>query len=281
MNIAVPDLKSRLLARLQMFSGHNACSSANVPCDGQMFAYCALQRERIASVVSDTPIIGIVLRGQKEVWRADTAEVLTPGTVFAFPRGVPLDIVNVPDMRSGIYESLVLPITGLPPGIAPLAPARRAQGFAVTLTPDLVEAICHAATTIADRTHGEALRQHRIAEMLTLLAADPAGRHLLAGDLSERAAWIVAHDPAHPWSVDELAQKMGVGASTLRRGLTREGKPFRRLLTDVRMHAAQNALRQGASITEAAIAAGYVSRAHFNNAYRTYYGHPPRNDRGK
>lgn len=277
MNIAVPDLKSQLLARLRPFFTRNVSPGEHRHAC-QMFSYCALERERIASVVLEMPVIGIVLRGQKEVWRGDAAQILRPGTVFVFPRGVPLDVVNVPDAVTGIYESLLLTVDKRPAGLAPLKAPRRPQGFAVTLTPDLAEAVCHAATTIADPAHGEALCELRFAELLTLLASDPAGRLALTGDLSERAEWVIAQSPAHGWSVGELARELGVGASTLRRRLDEAGQPFRQLLAGVRMQAAREALRNGASMSEAAVTAGYASRSHFYRAYRAHHGHPPRRD---
>lgn len=277
MNIVTPDLKAQLLARLRPFVTPVATPGEHgLP--GRLFSYCALTRERLAAVTPEKPILGVVLRGAKEVWHGDRAEVLTPGTLFALPAGIPVDVVNIPDPRSGVYESLVLCITQRPAGIAPQPLSGRLPCFTVGLTPDLVEALAHAATDIADARRAEAVKDHRIAELLTLLADDPAGRLVLAADLPERAAWLLASDPSHPWTVAELARRLAVGASTLRRELDAAGRPFRSLLAEARMQAAQDALHAGASLTEAALAAGYASRSHFNRAYRSVHGRDPAED---
>ena len=70
-----------------------------------LFSYCALQRERLAAIKLPDPIIGIVLRGRKEVWLGDVSQSFLPGSVIVLPRNVPMDVLNIP-WGTGIYESL-------------------------------------------------------------------------------------------------------------------------------------------------------------------------------
>ncbi|MFD1795405.1 helix-turn-helix transcriptional regulator [Paracoccus aurantiacus] len=280
MNMLAPDLRKLLLQRLRPFFAP-ADRQGEYPHGCQMFSYCALDRERLKSVTPSDPVIGIVLRGAKEVWHAGRTQMLTAGTVFVFPGGVSLDIVNIPDDRTGIYESLLLPVPQLPPQIRPRALPRRIPDFAVALTPALIESLGHAATAIATTEHCDALAQLRLTELLLLLDCDPAGQMLAASDLVARARWQLAARPSHDWTVAEMADQLAIGASTLRRRLTAAGRPFRQLLAEVRMDAAEAALRTGASVTEAADAAGYASRSQFTRAYREAYGATPGAYRGQ
>ncbi|MCB2114799.1 MAG: helix-turn-helix domain-containing protein [Rhodobacteraceae bacterium] len=271
-----PDLlRHALLARLGRFDQRTAHGLHSVA--GQLFTYCALDRERIAAIRLDHPLIGIVLRGSKELWIGDRCEVQRPGDVFILPRQVSLDVVNIPEERSGYYESLIFEVADLPPATRPRI-ARGSAGdvtFGVPLSPDLVEAICHAATSIADAGVRAGVSTHRLGELFALLQDAPAARSLFERSLAETAAWHIAGAPSETWSVDRLARALGLGASTLRRRLAAEGTSFRRLLAEVRMAAAARALDGGASRLAAAEAAGYASRSHFARVFRERFGAAP------
>lgn len=272
-----PDLLRRaLLDRLGRFDRPAAHGLHSVA--GQLFTYCALSRERIAEIRPEHALLGIVLKGSKELWIGDRCEVQRPGDVFVLPRQVTLDVVNIPDARSGYYESLIFEMADLPPLTRPrLARSAAATGvtFRVPLSPDLVEALGHAASTIADAGVQAGVRTHRLAELLALLQAAPAARSLFERSLTETATWHIAAAPSEPWSVGRLARALGIGASTLRRRLGAEGTSFRALLAGVRMDAAARALGDGASSLAAAEAAGYASRSHFARVFRARYGANP------
>jgi AraC-type transcriptional regulator N-terminus len=165
-------LRQQLLARLR---GFLAPASSGVHNHARnLFSYCALERERLAAIKLTHPIIGIVLRGRKEVWLGDVSQTFLPGSVIVLPRNIPMDVVNIPG-DSGIYESLVLEVPMLPEGVAPLTLAERrsreetSRAFYVTLSDDLVEALSHAATMIRNEAMSEAVQALRLKEMLTLL----------------------------------------------------------------------------------------------------------------
>lgn len=271
MNQMAPDLRAELLTRLDHFVAPPGITGEH-RIAGRLFCYCALQRERLASVTPDKPLVGVVLRGTKEVWAGAFSEVLPAGTVFALPGGVPVDVVNIPDDR-GLYESLILSIDRLPADIQPLAAPHRIERVSLRLTPDLVEAVVHTSAAIG--SNHEAVGRARLTELLTLLAEDPAGRLVLSGNAAERARWLISAAPERDWRVEDLARALGMGASSLRRALTDLGQPFRALLADARMQVARRVLDQGATVTEAAGAAGYTSRSHFTRAFRRAFGTTP------
>jgi AraC-like DNA-binding protein len=171
-------------------------------------------------------------------------------------------------------------VASLPPAISQLPdlPPVPRKGFdiRVTLTADLVDALAHAATTLATSEHAAILGEHRLAEVLMLLRADPAARPLFDVPLADRIRWMVAADPTRRWTSGELARRLAVGASTLRRRLTEDGTPLRAVLAAARMGVAQDILSRGdTSVTAAAEAAGYSSRSHFTRRFRSVYGSTP------
>lgn len=246
----------------------------------QLFIYCCFDREKVKALELDCPMVGIVLHGQKEIWLGDRTQVFPAGSVFVLPGGVAMDAVNIPDETNGLYVALRLDVPDLPEGIPPLSTAERSQGgeagsFGVPLGEDLVEALCHAATAIADGAVGETIRRLRMAEVLALLRPLPEARALFRQSLSEEVAWLIAAAPSEPWSVAGLAAELGIGASTLRRRLSGEGASFRAILRRERLKAGQNALSSGASSIAAAEAAGYASRSHFSRRFRETFGTSP------
>jgi len=242
-----------------------------------LFSYCAMDRERLAAIRLPHPVLGVVLHGVKEVWLGDTVCELRPGTVFVMPGGRPLDVVNIPG-SAGIYESLLLHVPRVPDAVPPLTSTETAgnsEPFRVPLTPDLYQAIVHAAAAVADSASAEVLKTLRLTEVLTLLRPVPAARPLFRRDLAEDVAWLVGHAPDQNWSVDRVAADLGLGASTLRRRLAAEGHSFRVVVREARLKAARRLLDGGASSLAAAEAAGYASRSHFARRYRQAFGVSP------
>ncbi|TPM40919.1 AraC family transcriptional regulator [Mesorhizobium sp. B2-3-4] len=280
-NDAETELKSALVTRLRHLMAP-AGTNGRFFHGNQLFSYCSIDRERLKSVELPSPILGIMLRGQKEVWLGDVAYTFEPGTVFILPSKVPMDVVNVPASLSSPYESLLLEVASLPRGIAPdgAAPfetgADAGRRFQAPLSMDLVDALVHAATAIADSDTGERVKALRLSEVLTILRPCTAARPLFETSLAERVAWLVRSDPAGEWSVARIAASMALGASTLRRRLANEGCSFRHILRQERLQAGRDALLSGAPSCAAAEAAGYTSRSHFARRYRESFGTSPK-----
>jgi AraC-like DNA-binding protein len=79
----------------------------------------------------------------------------------------------------------------------------------------------------------------------------------------------------------ELARMVGMSPfhfSRIFRALT--GVPPHRYLLEARMQYARALLREGASVTQAAMAAGYDDFSHFSRTFRRCFGHPPSQVRG-
>lgn len=199
---------------------------------------------------------------------------LESGTLFALPAGVDLDIVNDPDPRHGIYQSLILEIT---PEMIPDLPRHRHKarsGAAIPLRPALIEAVTHAATAIADGPAAAPIRRARIGELLALLLAEPAAAVLFDLSAGQRVAQMIRGRPDYPWDAATMSRMLGMSESTLRRRLRADGG-FGAILRRERMLAAQRMLEQGLPSGTVAGAVGYSSRAHFARAYRDQIGRNP------
>jgi AraC-like DNA-binding protein len=275
----LPDLSRRLLERLRPVVAGRLNPGMHHYAE-QLFVYCCFDREKVKALELESPMVGIVLYGQKEIWLGDRTHVFPAGSVFVLPAGVPMDAVNTPDDTNGRYVALRLDVPGLPEGIAPLSRTERREtgetgGFGVPLGADLVEALCHAATSIGDGSVSETIKRLRMTEVLALLRPLPQARALFCQSLGEEVAWLIATAPAETWSVAEVSKELGIGASTLRRRLSEEGTSFRAILRRERLKAGRHAIASGASAIAAAEAAGYASRSHFSRRFRESFGTSP------
>jgi AraC-like DNA-binding protein len=283
--ISPPDrLRRTLLDRLRPLAteaGRPRKEHGMHPRGAKIFSYCCFTAERLAQFTIAKPVIGIVLSGAKEFWLGDSGRRFVAGDVFVMPGGATLDVVNLPDERTGLYESLIVEVATLPPSVARLPfPARRAArpdfDVGITLTPELVNALAHAATTLATSEHATLLAEHRLAEVLMLLRDDPAARALFDAPLADRVRWIVGAEPSRRWTAEEIGLRLAIGASTLRRRLGIEGTSLRTVLASARMEIAEAMLARGeANVAAAAEAAGYTSRSHFTRRFRSVYGSAP------
>lgn len=277
-----PELASRLLQRLAAVArvADPRTTNGGMRQHGAgLFSYCAFTYERLARVVSETPRIGIVLSGAKEFWLADSGQRYIAGDVFCLPAGVPLDVVNIPSETSGVYESMLVDIHELPRAVLDLPGVRhRAAGFdlKVPLTEELVEALGHAATSLAGSGQASVLAEHRLAEVLILLRNVPQAAVLFEQSLVDRVTWVVLAQPTRTWTADSLGRELGMAGSTLRRRLASAGTSLREVMVSARMRFAYDLLtRGGASAGEAAVAAGYSSRSHFLRQFRSVHGVSP------
>jgi AraC-like DNA-binding protein len=279
------NLRQSLLARLARLKAPVDVQGAipyGAPGQISVFGYCARSREEIRQSRLDDPALVVVLEGVKEVWRGDVRQRFESGWPFAMPGGVKLDIVNIPDPRSGRYESICINVDAdlrhtiwRAMGQDAISGAASGDGQ-IVLTSDLVEAYGHAAVALSEGRNASVLARHRILEILLLLADTPAAGLLFAATLAERVQALIRADPAKAWQVDEVARSLGLGASTLRRRLKLSGTSFRDILSSTRMSAAHSLLGASKySVTQAAQAAGYVSRSHFARRFRAAHGLAP------
>lgn len=280
------DLRQQLLVRLAALGVRAGASGAegHGPDSAPLaFSYCVYARERLRRTRLEQPAIVVVVKGVKELWHGDVCERFTAGVPFVISAGTTFDMVNIPDPRTGRFESVCIHVDAELREAIRRAHGREAPavgaaiGSAVPLSPDLVEAYGHAASALADPRHATILTRHRILEILLLIASTPAARPLFAATLVERADDALRRAPGRTWRSEDLARELGLGDSTLRRRLRASGTSFRALLLKARMTAAGALLGSPEyTVAQAAEAAGYSSRSHFARRFRAAHGVPPR-----
>ncbi|VWB37747.1 AraC family transcriptional regulator [Burkholderia lata] len=83
-------------------------------------------------------------------------------------------------------------------------------------------------------------------------------------------------DPARAWSLDDLAREAGMSRTSFAVHFrVSMGMPPLAYLTDWRMHLAERALREGASVAQAARSVGYTSESAFSHAFKRTTGIAP------
>ncbi len=281
-------LRIMLLRRLASLGAPaGTCGSVPYGMDSgvRVFGYCIQERERIARTRMEHPVVVVVLNGTKEIWRGDVAQTFVAGVPFVIPAGMDFDLVNNPDPLTGRYESICITVDEtlrhtLRSAIRDFpAITSMPDRLDVDLTPELVEAFSHAASALSGLGVAMAatLARYRIVEILLLLSETPVAGRLIAVGRREQVEAIISADPGHAWRVDDVAGKLGIGASTLRRQLNGAGTSFRGVVLSVRMATAGVLLgASGYSVTQAAQAAGYVSRSHFSRRMHAVHGKTPR-----
>jgi AraC-like DNA-binding protein len=144
-----------------------------------------------------------------------------------------------------------------------------------------------AAAEAADSRAGGTIVLARLSELLFVeavrscieaLPADQTG--WLAGVRDRyvgRALSLLHAQSAHPWTVDELARKVGLSRSALAQRFTDLlGQPPMQYLARWRMQiAAQELLISGKTLAAVAEQIGYESEAAFSRAFRREFGMPP------
>ncbi|KIH81928.1 helix-turn-helix transcriptional regulator [Pseudomonas batumici] len=126
----------------------------------------------------------------------------------------------------------------------------------------------------------DALRTHYAEAVLLALALGGWAGPLLLDrhdPLCERVQQILMTDPARDWTVANVAERLNLGASTLRRQLANENDSFSNILENVRLGMALQWLQvTPRPIGEIAAASGYASASRFAVRFRKHYGLSPR-----
>ncbi len=103
-----------------------------------------------------------------------------------------------------------------------------------------------------------------------------AGMSVRIDHRTERLVERVHAEPSSRTSLSRMARQLGLSESRLMHIFKRDiGIPFRRYRLWVSMGAALRMIREGASLTDAALGAGFSSSAHFSASFREMFGIEP------
>ncbi|WFS01677.1 helix-turn-helix transcriptional regulator [Rhizobium tumorigenes] len=248
-------------------SDRNAASS--------LFSFVTHRRERIAGAAFSRLSIVVIVEGSKEVLSMGRHQRLDAGTVLVLPSGWRGEVVNDPDPASGAYRAIFIdfPDALVRRAETGLAPLRRPALPHIALDATLAEAIRHAGDGIMDGNLTTVIAEHRVLEILMVLAmrgALPAR----ADTTSDAIRALVRWQPDRAWTADLIATELGTSNATLRRRLGMEGTSLRAVIAGERMALAEAMLAEdGLSLREAALATGYRSPRRFAERRRALIQH--------
>ncbi|MDT9001635.1 helix-turn-helix transcriptional regulator [Paucibacter sp. APW11] len=237
-------------------------------------------RVRTAQVRDD--LIGWVLSGHKRLLTPQGEQRFDSGAVFLLPRGTQWDMFNEA-LAGGVYEARMI---SCPQELierfhqrfgqfAALAPVQRSACSSADAA--FAASFNHAMSALQDERASAALREHRVQEVLLLLAE----RGLVFSSHTplrwqDRIHRLVSQRPHAPWDVQTIAAAFHCSASTLQRRLAEEGSSVSRCVRELRLEAGLALLQAGQlRVSEIAARCGYDSHSRFSAAFRAHFGFAP------
>ncbi|MDR3372659.1 MAG: AraC family transcriptional regulator [Ancalomicrobiaceae bacterium] len=226
------------------------------------------------------PLFIAVRRGRKTITIGERVVVADVGECVVLSGGIHADVANAPDSL-GTYEADVIAFA---PHLVEAGATAGPAAFGRMRVGPAVEVSLQAAIAALDA--GDALPlavvNHRVAELLVWARAEGLNPIMIEDDvLPSRVRRIVATDPARDWRVGEIASRLAMSESSLRRHLAAEGTSAGKILADVRLSRALDQLQTSRlPITEIALMAGYDSPSRFAARFRARFGLAPREIRG-
>lgn len=239
-------------------------------------------RHRVATVSIREDVLIFVRRGVKTLQGGGIPVALKAGTSVVLARGSQWDVVNDP-APDGRYEALVLQfgdsaIEGFQRTHGSGFEARRTDGCFVT-SPDegFVDLILRAAHSIEAPGVSDRLRQHRVMELLLVLAEQGcvlSPREALSWP--DRVRRLIASRPHAAWTAETMARACHTSASTLHRRLAEHDLTVGALIREIRLEMAMLLLQTTQlPVGEVAQRCGYDSHSRFSAVFKSRYGFLP------
>jgi AraC-like DNA-binding protein len=246
-------------------------------------------RECLRGIKLEQPIIVVILSGTKIIYVDDREYVFQPGEVFFVPSAIALDVINQPDINPNYYTALVLELSKTlfqkvrlvyPELVDDIEQQQSKPQFAISLSKQLSQSFIYLVQSTINRAIDNSdLNEHHVMEIILLLLNSDL-RSLVIQEiypnLLTQVTNLLRRDLAQPWTAEQLAQKLNLSVSTLKRQLKNYDLTFRQILTRERMSKAMLLLKQEKyAISEVAIACGYESPSRFAARFKQHYGLKP------
>ncbi|NJK57061.1 MAG: AraC family transcriptional regulator [Pleurocapsa sp. SU_5_0] len=246
-------------------------------------------RECLRGIKLEQPIIVVILSGTKIIYVDDREYVFQPGELFFVPSAIALDVINQPDISPNYYTALVLELSNTlfqkvklvyPELVDDIEQQQAKLQFAISLSPTLAQSLIYLVqSAINSQANSSDLNEHHVMEIILLLLNSDL-RSLVMQEiypnLVTQVTNLLRRDLAQPWTAEQLAQKLNLSVSTLKRQLKSYNLTFRQILTRERMSKAMLLLTQERyAISEVAIACGYQSPSRFAARFKQHYGLKP------
>jgi AraC-like DNA-binding protein len=252
-------------------------------------------QETIRSLKVSQPMIVVILAGTKMLYVDGRTLMFEAGDLFIFPSNLTFDVINQP-ASTGEYTALVLELSAnllyrvrqaYPEIVEPLSnncitgnSSKPNLNLRVDLSSLLSNALIHlvrGTTQNANQSH--ILNEHYLMEVILLLLQSNVRMLLLQEiypDFLILVRSLIRSNLSSDWTLDRLAQALGISVSTLKRRLQEANLSFRQLLDEERMSKAMDLLTQDhQSVAQVALACGYESQSRFAARFRKYYSLNP------
>jgi AraC-like DNA-binding protein len=219
----------------------------------------------IRSSHDNAHIVMLQISGSARIQQGERRRTMSPGEFDVVQADQPY-LLDFPRLFSQYV--IKLPRSSQPIGRAISPTAAR---FVRSLAHDLLDPDIEP-DGVCDEVAARALQ-----ELLCGRPAEPALSHR-APDLYGLAATMIREQMCEPrLGRDSVAQELGVSVRTLARAFAMHGTTFDRLLWNVRLEAAYEALlsNRGASITEIALRHGFSDSSHFTRRFKARFGATP------
>ncbi len=219
-----------------------------------------------------------ITQGSKVIIQDDSRLVAGPGELIIIPANTPLEIINQP-AQNGFRSDLLL--------LSPEIIARFKTMYVQDYPPANLTSLCtpmSRSLTFMWENVLDAVRQglpvglqeHQAMGLLLALLHDGAAGPLLIErryTLTEQVRQLIMLSPSKLWTAQEIARRLAMGTSTLRRRLQRESQSYRQIVEEVRMSCALSQLQSTTlPIGEIALRCGYLSGSRFTARFRQHYG---------
>jgi AraC-like DNA-binding protein len=246
-------------------------------------------RECLREIKLEQPIIVVVLSGTKIIYVDDQEYVFQPGELFFVPSAIALDVINQPDISPNYYTALVLELSKTlfqkvrlvyPELVNDIEQQQAKLQFAISLSPPLAQSLIYLVqSTFNSAINNSDFNEHHVMEIILLLLNSDLRSLVIQEiypELLTQVTNLLRRDLAQPWTAEQLAQKLNLSVSTLKRQLKIHNLTFRQILTRERMSKAMLLLKQEKyAISEVAIACGYQSPSRFTARFKQHYGLKP------
>ncbi|GAA6141599.1 helix-turn-helix transcriptional regulator [Hydrogenophaga sp. 5NK40-0174] len=253
------------------------------PSVGHFARIVATRKHRVSTVCIHQDSLIVVRRGRKTLLRTEGALEAVPGEALAVARGTVWDVINDPATH-GSYEADVLVFgedliasgESLPldatEGSTPLS-----GGSRIKVDGTFGESIDRVVGQLRHRTVSDQVLAHWLQEVLIHLR-EGGIRFTPVADLSwtEQVRRRVSQTPDGHWTLEALAERFHMSASTLQRRLAEEGHTVAALVRQFRLELALGMLQTtDLPIGEVAQRCGWQSHSRFSAAFQDRWGFSP------
>ena len=230
------------------------------------------------------PILIVVLSGCKTIYAQGRFVRACAGEVLALSAPAIIDLTNEPAANSRLYKSLIIPFNAqLLKQVKNQTNGKSTGGTLQQVIkyeqdPLLLTSLEHYLEHVGSLT--PAVLEHRLLEILIVLIERNAALLDFSANRqpwSQRVRMVLGEDLSKNWEFGELAKRLAVSQSTLRRSLQKEGTGFRDMLAELRLNSGlMQVLQTSQPINQIALDSGYQSVSRFTQNFHRRFGLPPR-----